>query len=127
MPDLYFELGRFTNLSSSSQLNTIVGEAAEKKEKPLDVVDKRLDEWEEKRPSKVAMEENVKINGSVPRVTWTLVGITAFIWRNTGRKTCPYCEAMSGKVVGVQEKFLPAGVDFNLPGADESLKIRGPK
>ena len=73
------------------------------------------------------MEENVKINGAVSRAMWILIGVSLFVWRNTGVSTCPYCNAMNGKIVGRDEKFLPAGISFNPPGADGSMKIRGPK
>ena len=136
--DLHFHTEWIDNNSevSPNPINSILfrtlvedldAQVIEKKKKPIEAVEERLNQWEEARPEKVSMEENVKINGSMSRVVWTLVGITAFVWRNTGLKTCAYCQAMNGKGVGVDEKFVPAGVDFSPPEADGSLKIRGPK
>ena len=113
--------------SSRGQLISTVRKASEAKEDPLEYIFNLLGQWQKTRPGIVSRNENVKINGAVSRVTWTFSGVRELVWRNTGNKTCAYCNSMSGKVVGIEEKFVPANVDFKPLGADGSLKIRGPK
>ena len=113
--------------SSQGQLISAARKAAEAQEDPAQYLFDLLAEWQKSRPGKVALNENVKINGAVSRVTWTLSGVREMVWRNTGSKSCTYCNSMYGKVVGIEEKFVPANVDYKPAGADGSLKIRGPK
>ena len=113
--------------SSQGQLISAAKKATDAQEDPAQYIFDLLAEWQKSRPGKVALNENVKINGAVSRVTWTLSGVREMVWRNTGSKSCTYCNHMDGKVVGIEEKFVPANVDYKPPGADGALKIRGPK
>jgi HK97 family phage portal protein len=91
-------------------------------------IDERLDEWEERRPNKVAMNETIRQSNAVARFVFAAAGITKLIWRNTGSKTCEFCEGLNGKVVGIEQPFLSAG--DNLEGVDgkgNRLSISGPK
>ena len=113
--------------SSEGQLISAARKATDAQEDPAQYIFDLLAEWQKSRPGKVALNENVKIYGAVSRVTWTLSGVREMVWRNTGSKSCIYCNSMDGKVVGIEEKFVPANVDYKPPGADGALKIRGPK
>jgi hypothetical protein len=113
--------------SSQGQLISAARKANDAQEDPAQYIFDLLAEWQKSRPGKVSLNENVKINGAVSRVTWTLSGVREMIWRNTGSKSCTYCNHMDGKVVGIEGKFVPANVDYKPPGADGALKIRGPK
>lgn len=68
----------------------------------------RADEWEEKRPGKVAEDEVVRIANGVARYAWAAVGVSYLIWRaNSG--ACPLCKQMDGRKIGVKEYFLSPG------------------
>ncbi|HAS91530.1 MAG TPA: phage portal protein [Clostridiales bacterium] len=109
------------------RITNIVAKAIENNKNPVEVLEKEFDSWEEKKPEQVSKEETVKIAGAVSLAVYKIAGVTKLVWRNTGSKSCPYCEALDGKIVGIQESFIPVGSQFKPDGADLPLKIDSPK
>lgn len=89
--------------SSENQLRKLIDESPD-----FEAVETRLDEWEEKRSDKFANTEPVRVGGAIAKTTFLAVGITRFMWRTVG-KNCPYCNSLSGKIIGTQETFLSDG------------------
>lgn len=73
-----------------------------------EALEQRMDEWEERRPDKMAQEESVHAGGSVARMTYFVVGVVSLEWVAFG-ENCPLCDELTGKVVGIQEAFLRKG------------------
>lgn len=73
-----------------------------------DALDKRADEWEEKRPVKVAEDEAVRIESGVARYVWAAVGVSYLVWQ-ANASACPLCRELDGKTVGTKEYFLAPG------------------
>lgn len=109
---------------SRGQLLGVLNEAHDEGEDQLEAVRERLDEWEERRPGKIAREETIRVGGAVARA---IIGGAGYklIWRNTGSKTCPFCEELDGKVVGADDPFLDE--DDVLTSDDGKMRITGPK
>lgn len=115
---------RYTG-SSSGQLKKLV-EDTEPSELKF-AIDVRLDEWETKRPAKVAEREVVQQESAVSRFVWAAAGVTLLQWVNRGSKSCPYCTSLDGKVVGIGAPFVEKG-EFKPKGYEKSpMKVRGPK
>jgi HK97 family phage portal protein len=75
----------------------------------------RADEWEEKRPGKVAENEVVRVENGVARYVWGTVGVSYLVWRaNAG--ACPLCAQLDGKRVGIKEYFLMPGESVSPEG-----------
>jgi len=110
--------------SSKGQLNKLIKET--NPEELREVIEKRLDEWEEKNPDKIADRETVNGDGAFAKYVIFAAGYK-LVWRTSGEKSCPYCEALDGKVVGRGEYFVNKGEQFEPEGADGSMKIYGPK
>lgn len=117
---------RYTK-ENSGRLQNVAQKAVDNGGDPIKTLEDEFDRWEEKKPEQRSLKETIKIAGAVSIVVYKAAGISKLIWRNTGSKSCPYCQALDGKVVGIEETFIPAGVDFNPEGADGSMKISGPK
>ena len=81
----------------------------------------RFDEWQDGRSIKIGGAESTKISNKFTRSLWKENGITELVWRNTGSKSCPYCESLDGRVVGIEEAFLAADEDFKPEGAKKPL------
>ena len=73
-----------------------------------DAINKRLDDWEETRGDKDADREVTQLNGGASRAAWLLLGITKFQWMAVG-ESCPFCENLSGRIVGVEQSFISSG------------------
>jgi hypothetical protein len=85
-----------------------------------DGIEEELDAWEANRANEEGKEESVRLNGALANKVWALAGIAAMRWKVYG-DTCPYCKALDGKVVGIHETFLQAGVSF--PSASSGIVL----
>lgn len=117
---------RYTK-ENRARIREIIAKAISENKDPLEALEKEFNHWEEKKPQIVSNKETIKLAGAVSILIYTFAGITKLIWRNTGRKTCVYCQSLDGKVVGINETFIPKGVDYSPEGADGSMKITGPR
>ena len=83
------------------------------------LIEGRLDEWEQKRPGKVGMNEAVQLSNAVAKVAFVGAGITKLRWQALGSDSCPLCQEMDGRVVGIEEPFLSKGETLEAEGASE--------
>lgn len=109
--------------SSQSQLQALLDEALTVGVDPQPALETRLNEWEEKRPGKVAEHETFNALNALVLAMYGLYGITRKRWVSTG-ENCPYCSSLNGKVVELQKFFLGQGEDFQPDGAESPLNIR---
>ena len=110
--------------SSKGQLRALVRQAFDEGLDPEDVIDARMEEWEERRPAKVAMNETVQISGAIARLAFAAAGVMYLRWVNVGGDSCPYCRELDGQVVGIEESFV--GKDDVLDSEDGTMRIRKP-
>lgn len=112
------------NGSSKGQITALVRRAQDEGMEPEELIDVRLTEWEEKRPSKVAMAETVQIGGAVARMAFAGAGITRLRWVAQGSESCPYCQELNGQVVGIERPFV--GKNDTLDSEDGAMTIYKP-
>jgi len=110
--------GRYTK-SSKGQLQALIKEATEKNEEPIEAITTRLNEWEEKRADKTAMNETVQLSNAVAKVVFGGAGIIRLRWVALGSKSCPLCQELNGKVVGIDKPFLAEGDKLESEGGAE--------
>jgi len=91
--------------SSRGQIQALVTETGS-----ADAVTQRLDEWDEKRPVKIAQWETVSAAGVFARLAMGALGVVALRWVAGGSKPCAYCQALDGKVVGIRDAFALGSV-----------------
>ena len=106
---------------SLGQLRQIVRQAIEDGEDPLDGITTRLDEWDERRADKTADVESTRITGAVTIWAWKRAGVRRIVWVAQGSKTCPYCQTLDGRTVGIEQNFLSDGEAFDAEDADGPL------
>jgi len=106
--------------SSIGQVRQVAREAVEAGRDPIEALDERFAEWEERRPDKVAQWETIRANNAVARFVFLVAGIARLRWNAQG-ENCPYCSRLNGKVIGIQGNFLSAGESFQPSGADVPL------
>jgi len=107
--------------SSQGQLGAVIRDAQEAGENEAEALEQRLTEWEEKRPGKITMRETIRAESAFARSVFALSGISKI--RSIAYGTnCPYCQALDGKVIGIDDFFLTKG-DFQPEGAKEPLKV----
>ncbi len=105
---------------SESQVLAVVGTALADGEDVVDALQLRFDQWAERRPAKVALEETVRSANAVTQEVWKQGGLERTEWQATG-KSCPYCESLNGKTMSIGAPFLNADTAFEPDGADRPL------
>ncbi len=90
----------------------------------LPAVEQRLDEWEERRAGKVALNETVQLSNAVAMVVFAAAGVTLLRWYALGSDSCPYCQELHGRVVGIEQPFVPR--DGGLESDDGTMNINRP-
>lgn len=88
-----------------------------------EALEERLQAWEDKRPAKITMHETVRAEGAFARAAFASAGVIYLRWLAFG-DSCPYCTALDGTVVGIDQTFVAEG-DYQPEGAEEPLKISG--
>ncbi len=80
-----------------------------------------MTEWVETRPGKITMRETVRAENAFARSVFALSGISKI--RSIAYGTnCPYCQALNGKVIGIDSFFLIKG-NFQPEGAEKPLTV----
>ena len=110
--------------SSSGQVAALLTEARAEGLDPAELVDERLNEWEEKRPGKIASRETVEQCNKIARFVFISAGVTRLMWVAVGSESCPYCQELNGKIVGIQAPFL--GASETLESDDGRMRINKP-
>jgi HK97 family phage portal protein len=103
------------------------GEVGDLDEAILDGLAERFEQWEFgmaeetfSRPQKIAGQESVRLGQGFTRAVWGVAGVVTLTWLSIG-ESCPYCDSMSGRTVGIERYFLPAGADLS-PGGNPPLR-----
>jgi hypothetical protein len=119
-PDEEFSrnIDQFADNTSTRYINSSRGQIkaiARDSEKPVEDIEQRLNEWDEKRPEKVSSREVVDGETGIAQYVYFAAGFKTR-WVTIG-DSCPYCNALNGRVIGRSGAFLMAGDSFEPEGA----------
>ena len=96
---------RYTD-SSYGQMTSIVEQAEETGGNVTEAVTERAMQWQERRPSKIAINESTRFGNAIFQVIVWSYGLSTF-WMTFG-KSCRYCNMLRGRKV-YQSVFLNGG------------------
>lgn len=108
--------------SSRGQLQELIDKTTEFSELP-EVLEGRLDEWQEKRADKITTQQLSSLSNGVAMAAFFAAGVYA-VWHVHG-DTCPFCRALEGRRIKTGEVFVENPGEFQPPGADGPLNVRG--
>ena len=74
-----------------------------------------LETWPDTRSLVVSMEESVRFGNATAKMVYAALGIRRLRLIAFG-ENCPYCTRMNGKVIGIEEYFIPAGGSLEADG-----------
>lgn len=94
----------------------------EETEKIAEVLGEMLQAWLDERAARIAREEATREGNAVSKEMYRNGGILFLVSVSIG-DSCPYCNALDGVRVGIDENFLEAGEDFQPDGADRPLNV----
>jgi hypothetical protein len=104
--------------SSKGQLIALLRDA--EIEDKREALEQRLAEWEEKRADKVVAEETVRGESAFARAGFLAMGVRKLMSVALG-DSCPYCRALDGQIIAIDQPFIGAGQDFQPDGAEAPL------
>ena len=87
----------------------------------IEGMSERVNEWQDKRPDKIATNETTRGSNAVAQFVWWSVGYATF-WRTRGPQTCPYCLELEGRSVRPQQNFLEHGDRLEPQNTGQVLK-----
>lgn len=105
--------------ASNANIKKTLRVATEEEHDHLEALDEMFDRWEETRPGKIAMRENIQLAGAIAALTFAGAGYR-LMWGAVG-KSCPYCEALDGTIISYGGAFLDKGDSFQPDGVDAPL------
>jgi hypothetical protein len=107
-------------LADSDRVRMLVKRAIDENRDPLPDLEAELDNWDEGKPDAIANGESTRTGNAVAKTVYIAAGVMALRWFAFG-KSCPYCESLDGKTIGIQDVFAAAGEDFQPDGADAPI------
>lgn len=102
--------------SSRAQLQELL----EGSETPVADIAARFDEWQEKRPNKVAANEIVRAANAVRLDSMRTEGVTRKVWASSGG-SCPFCSGLDGTTVEIERDFFTPDDTYQPEGADAPM------
>lgn len=97
---------------------------------PAVALRKAVDHWLDTRPGAIADGESVRAGESFAVSAYRQANVGKLRWTATGRKNCPYCARLVGRVVNAGDHFLDKGGQIDVPGQKYPLRtkrgIKGP-
>lgn len=106
-------LTRHQARSSHGQLRKIMDESGP--DAVIADMEKRMAEWLERKPGKIARRQVTQADGAIAREIWKRQGVKEVVWHVIG-DTCPFCNRLDGRVVGIQGAFVPKGTAVEVAG-----------
>lgn len=94
--------------SSRLQIEALLDEAATAGSDPAEAVTERLAGWEETRPAKHADSQAFEALNAFVIASYGSYDITEIRWLASG-ESCPYCQSLSGRTVGIEKWFVESG------------------
>ena len=124
--ELQKEINNYIDGFRTQYIDSSKGQMLQQLQIGLEEIDKRADEWQEKRADKVELSERSGLSNMVAAFVFTSSGFPA-VWRNVG-VTCPFCQTMNGKKVnGFGTPFLEKDTTIDVGGDHPPMKVRTTK
>ena len=117
-------IGGYIGTSSKRYMSSHLGQLRKLLDEEADhlaAINERLDGWQETSPDKIADREVVEAAGAFARFAFVAAGVTSLMWVNTSSKSCPYCDALDGQIVGIERSFVEGGT--TLGAGDETMSV----
>ena len=104
--------------SSRAQLQDLVSGSSD----PLKDLAKRFEEWEEKRPEKVAKNELIRSANAAQVQAFRDAGVEKMVWAASGG-ACPFCKELDGVIISVTGTFFEPGDTLNPEGVEHPINF----
>jgi hypothetical protein len=108
---------------SLGQLRALLRKAAESGEDATEAVERRLGEWEQTRPGKIAERETVQAGEAAARDAYRRGGVRRLRWR-ANAKACQFCSRLNGKTWGIEQDAVGKGDEIDGEEGQPAMKVK---
>lgn len=105
-------LGNGWAASSRTQLEIVLDGALAADVDPLAAIEERLTRWEETKPAKVAARNAFEGLNALVIACYGAYRVRRIGWMASG-ESCPFCQQLNGKVIGIEEYFVSEGSELD--------------
>jgi HK97 family phage portal protein len=112
--------------SSRNQIDALITDAEADGADGADIADaieERLDGWEESQPGKVSLRQAFEAGNALAVAMYGYFSVQYLMWAASG-KSCPFCQRLNGKIVGIEKYFVGKGEFVNGGPDDAPLLVR---
>ena len=105
--------------SSRAQLQEVIKGS----DNPLAALAERFNEWDEKRPEKVAQNEMIRSANAAQVQQFRDAGVEKMVWRASGG-ACPFCNELDGVIISVTGTFFEKGDTLAPEGVESPINFQ---
>jgi HK97 family phage portal protein len=113
----------FAKRHAATQLGRIKKALRDNPQDQLPAVEGELDTWDDDEAAGTAKSQTVSMAGAVSKFVYAAAGFSALRWVVMSDKPCPYCDAMDGEIIDIQDNFASAGDELEPDGADGPISV----
>lgn len=106
---------------SQSKLEQARAKAIQDERDEEEALNEELDTWPENRAASAGHDEAVRFNNAMAKMVYGALGVT-YLRSVAFGDSCPYCNDLDGKVIGIEQNFISAGGELKVDGVDEPLR-----
>ena len=115
------EFARRHGARQAAALRRAVERAIANGDDPVTVIEALTEGWPDRAGSE-AQDETTRFNGAIAVAAYSAAHVRALRWVTFDR-SCPYCQAMDGKVIEITGYFVQEGTALHPDGAEHPLRV----
>jgi len=103
----YMEAQNYAHTERSrAVVKQLIRRAEEENLDAVALVTERMEDWEENRPALIASDSTVAVSSKIAKAVFVGAGIQRLRWVSIGGNSCPLCEELNNRVVGIEQPFV---------------------
>ena len=111
-------------IRSKATIRQLIARAEEENLDTEELITERMETWEKERPKQIASDSSVAVASRIAKAVFIAGGIQYLRWVAIGSNTCPYCQELDGRTVGITQPFVAK--DGALDSEDGTMNIHKP-
>ena len=109
--------------SSRNQIEALITDAETEGQDAADLIDERLDGWEETRGEQIALGQAFEAVNALTVSLFGYFSVRYLKWAASGA-SCPFCRRLSGRTVGIEQYFVQKGDTVSGGPDDAPMLVR---
>jgi hypothetical protein len=109
-------------VGDEKQLRSLIADADEDPEAATELINGRLDEWEQTKPHSEGLAQAFEFANAIAVAVYAAAGVAFLRWFASGQ-SCPYCQRMHGRMAPTGATFVEAGGSVDGDDGEPPMKV----